>query len=240
MHIGLSIEAGAVRFPHLRRTAVFAQPYRNAIATIFTLTLFTAGIGAIEPLVLKQIFDALSGASAFADIAVGAGVLFLLVLVREIASARSHWLSWRTRLDIYEWLLGLAIGKLQSMPLREQRSEGVGGLVSRLDRALQGVLGAMSQTLFQAVPTVLFLIIAAAVMISLDWRLALVALAFAPLPAAFAVAAAPEQIQRERSLFDGWSRIFSRFTDRDGARLPAWRRTSATASFGISPKPTRS
>ncbi|MBV9151030.1 MAG: ABC transporter ATP-binding protein [Alphaproteobacteria bacterium] len=213
MHIGLSLGAGTVRFPYLQRSASFAQPYRHAIAAIFALTLFTAGVSAIEPLILKQIFDALSGPAVFADVAGGAAVLFLLVLVREIASARSNWLSWRTRLAIHEWLLGLAVGKLQSMPLREQRSEGVGGLVTRLDRAIQGVLAALTQTLFQAVPTMLFLLVAAGVMISLDWRLALVALAFAPLPAAFAVAAAPEQMQRERSLFDGWSRIFSRFTE---------------------------
>jgi hypothetical protein len=49
------------------------------IATIFAPTLFTAGISATEPLVLKQIFDALSGASVFADIAAGAVLLFLLV-----------------------------------------------------------------------------------------------------------------------------------------------------------------
>lgn len=213
MHIDLSLGAAAVRFPYLQRAAAFAQPYRHAIATIFALTLFTAGVSAIEPLVLKRIFDALSADSVFGDIATGTAVLFLLVMVREIASARSNWLSWRTRLAIHEWLLSLAIGKLQSMPLREQRSEGVGGLVSRLDRAIQGVLGALTQTLFQAVPTVLFLFVAAGVMVSLDWQLALVALAFAPLPAAFAVAAAPEQMQRERSLFDGWSRIFSRFTE---------------------------
>jgi len=48
-------------------------------ATIFAPTLFTAGISATEPLVLKQIFDALSGASVFADIAAGAVLLFLLV-----------------------------------------------------------------------------------------------------------------------------------------------------------------
>src|SRR5205814_2631389 len=127
-------------------------------------------------------FYELSGNSIFGSTGAGAAVLFLRVVLREVASARSNWLSWRTRLDIHEWLLGLAVGKLQSMPLREQRSEGVGALVTRLDRAIQGVLGALTQTLFQALPTALFLVVAAGVMIALDWRLALVALAFAPLP----------------------------------------------------------
>lgn len=71
----------------------------------------------------------------------------------------------------------------------------------------------MTQVLFQVVPTVLFLLIAAAIMVQLDWRLAIVAIAFAPLPALFAVAAAPEQVRRERALLDGWSRIFSRLTE---------------------------
>src|SRR5207237_6208205 len=80
MHIDLSLAAGAVRFPHLNRAAAFAQPYRNAIAAILGLTLFTAGIGAMEPLVLQWIFDALSGNSIFGDVPAGAAVCFLLVV----------------------------------------------------------------------------------------------------------------------------------------------------------------
>src|SRR5690606_26236123 len=53
----------------------------------------------------------------------------------------------------------------------------------------------------------------AVIMFRLDWRLALLVLAFAPLPALIALKAAPEQVRRERALLDRWSAIYSRFNE---------------------------
>jgi ATP-binding cassette, subfamily B, bacterial len=198
---------------YLRRALVFARPFRKAIAFILGLTLLAASVNAIEPLLLKHIFDELTGPASADSLAWGVGILAVLALAREAATAASNWLSWRTRLALHETLLQATVGKLQAMPLKEQRSEGVGALVSRLDRSIQGVLNAVTQILFQVLPTLLFLAISIVVMFELEWRLALVALVFAPLPALIALLAAPEQIRRERTLFDHWSRIFSRFTE---------------------------
>jgi ATP-binding cassette, subfamily B, bacterial len=51
------------------------------------------------------------------------------------------------------------------------------------------------------------------IMLRLDYRLALLVLSFAPLPALIAMRAAPEQVRRERTLLDQWSRIYSRFNE---------------------------
>jgi ATP-binding cassette subfamily B protein len=50
-------------------------------------------------------------------------------------------------------------------------------------------------------------------MLRLNWKLAIVVLAFAPLPAVIAAFAAPEQTRRERTLLDQWSKIYSRFNE---------------------------
>ncbi|MDB5368097.1 MAG: transporter ATP-binding protein [Rhodospirillales bacterium] len=204
---------------YLRRALTFAQPFRGVIAFILALTLVASTINALEPLLLKGIFDELTGPASAESLAGGIAILALMAIGREATTACSNWLSWRTRLALHETLLQATVGKLQAMPLKEQRSEGVGALVSRLDRSIQGVLGAVTQILFQALPTALFLILSIVVMFQLEWRLALVALVFAPLPAVIALLAAPEQIRRERTLFDHWSRIFSRFTEVMGGML---------------------
>jgi ATP-binding cassette subfamily B protein len=49
--------------------------------------------------------------------------------------------------------------------------------------------------------------------VKLDWRLALLALAFAPLPVLIARRAAPVQVAREKSLMDRWAKIYSRFNE---------------------------
>jgi ATP-binding cassette subfamily B protein len=97
------------------------------------------------------------------------------------------------------------------MPLGIQRSEGVGALMTRLDRSIQGLVGAVAQLLFSVLPALLFLSIAIGIMFQLDWRLALLVLLFAPMPALFAVHAGPEQIRREKTLLDRWAKIYSRF-----------------------------
>src|SRR6185312_13993260 len=145
----------------------------------------------------------------------GRGLAFLAVLAvtRESAQGITDWLTWRTRIGLQYALLEATVGKLHNMPLRLQRSEGVGAIMTRLDRSIQGLIGALTQILFSILPSVVFLVIAVAIMYRLDARLAALVLVFAPMPALIAMRAAPEQVRRERSLLDRWARIYSRFNE---------------------------
>jgi len=58
-----------------------------------------------------------------------------------------------------------------------------------------------------------FLAIAAALMLHLEWRLALLVFLFVPVPALIGVYAAPVQTRRDRSLLDRWTRIYARFNE---------------------------
>jgi ATP-binding cassette subfamily B protein len=197
----------------LNRAARFAFPMRQAIALVLFLVLVVAAINAVEPLVLKSIFDQLAVTAGMQALIASVLVLACLALARELINSISSWLTWRTRIGLQYVLLEAAIGKLHSMPLRIQRSEGVGAIMTRLDRSIQGFVNAISLLLFNILPAVLFLAIAIWIMISLDWRLAALVLAFVPLPAIIALLAAPEQTQRERTLLDQWAHIYSRFNE---------------------------
>jgi ATP-binding cassette subfamily B protein len=85
--------------------------------------------------------------------------------------------------------------------------------MTRLDRSIQGFVGAATQILFNILPALVFLAISVTIMFQLDWRLAVLVLAFAPVPALIAVKAAPEQTRRERTLLDQWAKIYSRFNE---------------------------
>ncbi|WP_253075367.1 ABC transporter transmembrane domain-containing protein [Bradyrhizobium sp. 157] len=63
-----------------------------------------------------------------------------------------------------------------------QRSEGVGAIMMRLDRSIQEFTSAVSLILFNVLPSLIFLCVVGAIMFSLDWRLALIVLMFAPIP----------------------------------------------------------
>jgi ATP-binding cassette subfamily B protein len=200
-------------FSSFHRAVRFALPQRNAILAILALTLLMAAANAAEPLALKLIFDSLTAERTLPPLLQGIVILAVLSLVREAAHGLSDWLTWRTRMGLQYALLEATVGKLHNMPLRLQRSEGVGAIMTRLDRSIQGFVGAVTQILFNILPALVFLIISISIMFSLDWRLALLVLAFAPMPALIAMRAAPEQVRRERALLDRWARIYSRFNE---------------------------
>jgi ATP-binding cassette, subfamily B, bacterial len=202
-----------LHFKYLHSAMRFALPHRNAIIVILLLTVLMAGANAAEPLVLKYIFDDLAEQAAWQVVAQGLILLSVLAVLREVARGFSDWLTWRTRIGLQYALLEATVGKLHNMPLRMQRSEGVGAIMTRLDRSIQGFVGAVTQILFNIVPSIVFLLMSIWIMLRLDYRLALLVLSFAPLPALIAMRAAPEQVRRERTLLDQWSRIYSRFNE---------------------------
>jgi ATP-binding cassette subfamily B protein len=201
------------RLRRLHDAVRFALPQRHAIALILALVLGVAAINAFEPLILKWVFDELTAGRQASVIAMGLAVLLGFAVVRELMDGFANWLTWRTRIGVQYALMEATIGKLHRMPLRMQRSEGIGAIMTRLDRSIQGFTGAVTLILFSILPSVIFLVIATLIMVRLDWRLALLVLVFAPLPGLIAAYAGPEQTQRERTLLDRWAKIYSRFNE---------------------------
>jgi ATP-binding cassette, subfamily B, bacterial len=211
-HTGRKIKLDRKR---LKRALRFAAPYRGRVFIIFLITLFLAAINAAEPLVMKFIVDALSVDAATKTQALIRGILYLIGLgiVRELCNGASNWLTWHTRLGIHYELLEATVERLHRLPLSFHRKEGVGAVMTKLDRGIQGFINAISQILFNVFPAILYLGISIFIMIRLDWRLAVAVLFFAPIPAVIAAYATPEQTRRDRQLLDRWASIYSRFNE---------------------------
>lgn len=203
----------AKRFDRARRALAFLHPRRGSVAAILFLALGVAGLNALEPLVLKHVFDELGGEGNARALFLGVGSLVGLGLAREGANALSNYLTWRTRLSVHFSLMESTVGRLHRLPVSFHRTEGVGAVMTRLDRGIQGFVGALSEIAFNVLPAVAYLGVAVVIMLRLDWRLALTVLAFAPVPALIAAYAAPVQTRRERTLLDRWMRIYSRFNE---------------------------
>jgi ATP-binding cassette subfamily B protein len=197
----------------LRRAAEFLAPARGAIAGILALAMGLAALNAAEPLALRHLFDGLARGEAGRGLVEGVLALVVLGLVREAFQALSNWLTWRTRIGIHYRLTGATVGRLHRLPLSFHRAEGVGAVMTRLDRSIQGLVGALSEIAFNVVPAAVYLVLSVVVMYQLEPRLALLVVAFAPLPALIARLAAPMQTRRERTLLERWVRIYSRFNE---------------------------
>lgn len=200
------------RGQYARRALVFIKPHKFKVALILSLTLLVAALGALEPLVLKYFFDQLD---TKAGEALAAGVLMLIVLglAREAIGGASNWLMWKVRLRINSDLLDSTVSRLHHLPIDYHREETVGGIMTKLDKGINGLVGALSELAFNVFPGVVYLVISLFIMVKLDWRLSLIVLFFAPAPAIIGMWASKEQAERERTLTNRWTRIFSRFNE---------------------------
>lgn len=197
----------------LRRSLNYLRPFRGAVAAILGLVLVIGALNALEPLILKSIFDELGGGRRWQDIALGVGVLVAAGLLRDGLGAVSNWLTWRTRISVHYSLMEETVGRLHRLPLSFHREEGVGATLTRLERGIQGFVGMVTDIAFNVIPAATYLIISVCVMLQLDWRLALLVLAFTPGPALITRWAATRQTAREKNLMDRWVKIYARFNE---------------------------
>jgi ATP-binding cassette subfamily B protein len=183
------------------------------IGVVLGLTVVGSLLQSVEPLIMKVLFDGLGSEGAARSVLLGLGGLVVLGVVREVVGALSNLYGWRVRIRVQYELLRVAVGRLHALPVSFHRGESVGGLMTKLDRGTGGLVGALAEILFNVLPAVLYLIFSLTLMFRLDWRLSLVVLFFAPLPALIGAWAAREQTIRERTLLDRWTRIYSRFNE---------------------------
>jgi ATP-binding cassette, subfamily B, bacterial len=196
-----------------RRSLQFVHPYRRKLTGVVALALLLAALSAIDPLVMKFLFDELSrggGMTLFALTMVG---LAGLELARAGLQAWLGVLSWDVRLGVDYTVREQVMGKLNSLPMSYHQGESVGATMNRVNAGINGCVTAFCEAAFNLLPTLLYLALSIAAMLRMEWHLALVVIFFAPIPALIGAWAAPEQMQRERRLVERWNSIYGRFNE---------------------------
>lgn len=197
----------------VRRGLGYVRPYSGSVVAILAMTLVVSAANSVEPLVMKYLFDHLGGDPEARALLVGVVGLLALGLGREVVGGVSNWLTWKVRIGVQYDLMSQTVRRLHTLPLTYHRGESVGGIMTKLDRGVNGLVGALAEIAFNVLPAVVYLVISLVFMFRLDWRLSLLVLAFTPLPALIGAWAAREQSERERLLLDRWSKIYARFNE---------------------------
>jgi ATP-binding cassette subfamily B protein/subfamily B ATP-binding cassette protein MsbA len=174
------------RREYLREYLRWLWPHRYSVATLFVLALLAAGLEMIEPLFMRFIVDKvllnsnLESASRLRYLQV-AGALFLGVVVLSQAIGvlkdyRQRLLNVRVMLSLrqsmYERLLHLPLAKLWDMK--------TGGILSRLTGDVDTTTGLLQMAIVSPSISLIRLLIAVGVLVTLNWRLAFMALAIIP------------------------------------------------------------
>ena len=141
----------------LRRSLEFVRPHTRTLAGVLSLALVLSCLSAIDPLILKFLFDLLGGGGDLRQF----GFAMSALLVAELGRAGlTSWLgssSWDLRLKVEYAVRERVTAKLNSLPVAYHQREGVGGLINRMNQAVMGYVTAASDLSFNVLPVVLYL-----------------------------------------------------------------------------------
>jgi ATP-binding cassette subfamily B protein len=180
-----SLLAGPRR-QYLREYLRWLRPHRYAVGVVFALSLVGAGLQMVEPLFMRYIIDsvllndALDTAARLGRLHT-AGMVFLTVII--LSNLIGTFRDYRQRLLNVSVMLSLRralFDRLLNLPLPKLYDMKTGGILSRLTGDIDTTTGLLQMAVISPAISVIRLVIAGFVLFTLNWRLALTALAIIP------------------------------------------------------------
>ncbi|MFL5613496.1 MAG: ABC transporter ATP-binding protein [Gemmatimonadaceae bacterium] len=179
-------ERGKERRKYVRAYLHWLHPHRYAIAGVFVLALIAGALQMVEPLFMRFIVDrvllnkALDASGRLARLQF-AGITFLVVVL--ISNSFGALKDYRQRLLNVGVMLSLRralFDRLLHLPLPKLWEMKTGGILSRLTGDIDTTTGLLQMAIVSPAVSFIRLILAVGVLVSLNWRLALTALAIIP------------------------------------------------------------
>ncbi len=164
----------------LRRIGGFASPHRRRIALFLVLSVFTAVLTVVTPLLAGRVVNLITDNGAESMI-VGLAVAIALIAVAEAAAGIGvRWLSSNIGEGLILDLRRAVFDHVQRMPVAFFTRTRTGALVSRLNNDVIGAQRAFSDTLSGVVSNFVTLTLTLGVMIYISWQITLLALVLLP------------------------------------------------------------
>src|SRR5205085_1270584 len=174
------------RRKYVRDYLHWLRPHRYAVGAVFLLALIAGALQMVEPLFMRFIIDrvllnkGLDAAARLHRLQL-AGVAFLAVII--VSNAFGAVKDYRQRLLNVGVMLSLRrslFDRLLNLPLPKLWDMKTGGILSRLTGDIDTTTGLLQMAMVSPAVSIIRLILAVAVLVSLNWRLALTALAIIP------------------------------------------------------------
>jgi ATP-binding cassette subfamily B protein/subfamily B ATP-binding cassette protein MsbA len=174
------------RREYLREYVRWLWPHRYRIGVVFTFALVAAGIQMIEPLFMRFIIDkvllnkALDTPARLIRLNL-AGATFLIVIT--LSSVLGLLKDYRQRILNVRVMLSLRrslFDRLLHLPLPKLWDMKTGGILSRLTGDVETTTGLLQMAIVSPALSIIRLVIGIGVLMTLNWRLALMAMAVIP------------------------------------------------------------
>ncbi|MCC5036265.1 ABC transporter ATP-binding protein/permease [Streptomyces sp. WAC 00631] len=164
----------------LRRIGAFARPHRTRLSRFLLLSVVTAALAVATPVLAGRVVDSIVKSAPATTVT----SLAVLIAVIAVAEAGLGLLARRLSAGIGEGLIldlrTAVFDHVQRMPVAFFTRTRTGALVSRLNNDVIGAQRAFSDTLSGVVGNLVTLALTLVVMVSLSWRITLLALLLLP------------------------------------------------------------
>ncbi|GAB2444247.1 ABC transporter ATP-binding protein [Streptomyces incanus] len=164
----------------LRRIAGFARPHRRRMTLFVLLGAATALLAVATPVLAGRVVDTIVSDGDSATVVRLALLIALIAVVEAALGILGRRLSASLGEELILDLRTAVFDHVQRMPVAFFTRTRTGALVSRLNNDVIGAQRAFSNTLSTVVGNVVTLVLALAVMLTLSWRITLLALVLLP------------------------------------------------------------
>jgi ATP-binding cassette subfamily B protein/subfamily B ATP-binding cassette protein MsbA len=177
---------GGKRREYVREYLRWLWPHRYRVGIVFALALIAAGLQMIEPLFMRFIIDRvllnadLSTADRIDRLHLAGGLFVGVVVLAQLVSVLK---DYRQRLLNTQVMLSLRrslFERLLHLPLPPLWDMKTGGILSRITGDVDTTTGLLQMAVVSPAISLIRLMIAVVVLTTLNWRLALTALAIIP------------------------------------------------------------
>jgi len=176
----------------VRRVIATFRPYRGKVNLVALAIITTAGLGVVNPLLIKAVFDkALFGnppgvcdgeaCPNMANLFLYAGLMIVIPLITAVIGIGQTYLANHVGLRVMQDLRNSLYGHLQAMPLRFFTTTRTGEIQSRLANDVGGVQAVVTDTMSNILSNVVVIISTLVAMLLLSWQLTVLSLFMLPL-----------------------------------------------------------
>jgi ATP-binding cassette subfamily B protein len=164
----------------LLRVLRYARPYWWHLAGMLGTILLTTGLSLASPLIFRRLIDQVLPARDLNGLVWLTVILVLIPILTSVISIVQRRLNAAVGEGVIYDLRSLLFARLQHMSLRFFTNTRVGELMSRLNNDVVGAQNAISNTITHIITNFIETVAILAVMLTLEWRLTLVALVVLP------------------------------------------------------------
>ncbi|MFE6774867.1 ABC transporter ATP-binding protein [Streptomyces sp. NPDC057702] len=164
----------------VRRIARFARPHRPQIVRFLVLSVVTAALAVATPVVAGRVVNAIVDGDAVREVVTLAVLIAVIAVAEAGLGLTQRWFSARIGEGLILDLRRAVYDHVQRLPVAFFTRTRTGALVSRLNNDVIGAQRAFSDTLSGVVSNVVTLLLTLGVMLSLSWRITLLALVLLP------------------------------------------------------------